>query len=525
MSRRDKPTIRAKSPARSKTGREKPPMRDKSPAPSFCKSPVPSKGREKPQKRDKSPAHGHGRNPVRSNIGREKPPERKVPAPVRGKSPVRARNIGNPNETMKDTKGRQQITEQDEIKKTKAPKQPTRISEGKTAMVQLKETASLTMDRKGDRVHSNTEKVLAKTLALLKLKKTRISESASVVNEVVDLIKAHMNKNTKCFEHVSSLKTGSYYENVKISDPDEFDVMFPVPIRRVNVRPFGTDGAFYSVELKREKHSLEPFLQDDNTLSASEMLTAFRNEVKTSVKERKDVILEKKKKGCPAVTLLIGEVPISLDIVLGLEVRSSWPAFTSEGFKIENWLGTKVKKDLKSKPYYLVPKYEGNGTKENDGVLAKDAWRISFSHVEKFVLKNHGSLKTCCEAGGTRCCRKDCLKLLKHLLDLLKKDYSCLSKFCSYHVKTTLLHACCSRPHDNQWEAAQLGLCFQQLLGDFVRHLKDGKLPNFFIPEQNLLGSGIITKNCKFLAQLIEEEQNNGFPIFCKREETSFSSS
>lgn len=52
-------------------------------------------------------------------------------------------------------------------------------------------------------------------------------------------------------------------------------------------------------------------------------------------------------------------------------VRSSWPTFTNEGLKIDAWLGTKVKQEYKRKPYYLVPKYEGSGTVEHDGVLAK----------------------------------------------------------------------------------------------------------------------------------------------------------
>lgn len=81
----------------------------------------------------------------------------------------------------------------------------------------------------------------------------------------------------------------------------------------------------------------------------------------------------KKKKGCPAVTLItqVQSVTISLDVVLSLVVKSSWPLFTQKGLKIEGWLGSKVKQEHKRKPYYLVPKYEGNGIVEHDGVLAK----------------------------------------------------------------------------------------------------------------------------------------------------------
>lgn len=110
-------------------------------------------------------------------------------------------------------------------------------------------------------------------------------------------------------------------------------------------------------------------------------------------------------------------------------------------------------------------------------------------------------------------CRKDCLKLLKHLLGLLKERDSSFDKFCSYHVKTTLLHACCSRTKDSDWSDSGLSRCFQLLLEDFVAHLRSGKLYNFFIPTQNLL-SGPSQRSCNSLAHCMEEERDKGFPIF-----------
>lgn len=86
-----------------------------------------------------------------------------------------------------------------------------------------------------------------------------------------------------------------------------------------------------------------------------------------------DVTLERKKMGCPAVTLLVNDKgkQISIDLVLGLEVHSSWPSFTQDGFNIETWLGKKVRTDQRRKPFYLVPKYEGRGNAEQDGIMAK----------------------------------------------------------------------------------------------------------------------------------------------------------
>lgn len=99
--------------------------------------------------------------------------------------------------------------------------------------------------------------------------------------------------------------------------------------------------------------------------------------------------VDKKKKGCPAVTLTtcVQSVPISLDVVLCLMVKSSWPPFTTEGLKIECWLGHKVKQYYKREPYYLVPKYEGKGTVENDGVRNKGKFNLS-QLVNKNKTKN-----------------------------------------------------------------------------------------------------------------------------------------
>lgn len=83
--------------------------------------------------------------------------------------------------------------------------------------------------------------------------------------------------------------------------------------------------------------------------------------------------MTKKQEGCPAVTLTqeMGSVAISIDVVLCLKVKSSWPPFTRGGLEIDGWLGTKVKQEYKRQPYYLVPKFEGRGNVENEGVLNK----------------------------------------------------------------------------------------------------------------------------------------------------------
>ncbi|XP_062256973.1 cyclic GMP-AMP synthase [Platichthys flesus] len=386
--------------------------------------------------------------------------------------------------------------------------------EEKTKTTKPEDTTKTSIKSPKPKTWATVDSLLSTTLGKLKIKRIEKSNTAIVVNKLIDNIIKHLKENTNCFTTAEPLRTGSYYEHVKISKPDEFDIMLSMDVDRVDIKPFGDKGAFYIVALKRGNNPLKKF-QDGDMLSAGEMLTEFRDEVKKCAKAFPEWKVDRKRPGCPAVTLTttVQSVVVSLDVVLSIKVKTRWPDFTQHGFQIDKWLGTKVKQDYKRQPYYLVPKYEGKGADVHDGVSAKDAWRVSFSHVEKDILLKHGSEKTCCEREGQHCCRKDCLKLLKHLLSLLKEKEASFKKFYSYLAKTTLLHACSSRVKDSDWSASSLSRCFLQLLEDFIGHLEKCVLPNFFIPDQNLL-VGIDKKKCLLLASCIEEQRDNDFPIF-----------
>ncbi|TSK22712.1 Sialin [Bagarius yarrelli] len=403
-----------------------------------------------------------------------------------------------------------------DVQPKNSPKDANAIGETQTAKRSETQKAG-----KGSSAHKNPNKVLQDALEKLKVKKSQKSESAKCVNELQNKITDYLRQHLDWCKDIDVLKSGSHYENLKIIEPDEFDFMLTIRVDRVNLQPFTENGAFYSVEMKRlpEKHLLMKFVKEGK-LMASEMLNEFREKIKEAATALKldNVTLDRKKKGCPAVTLLVKEnrKTISIDFVLGLKVHSTWPPFTQDGFNIEKWLGTKVRKEQRQKWFYLVPKYEGRGNAEEDGVMARDIWRISFSHVEKYILLNHGNSKTCCEK-GQKCCRKQCLKLLKFLLQRLKEEQlDEASKLCSYHAKTTLLHACAVRVHDSDWAENKLNQCFQFPATshglDFEQNLRACELPNFFIPSQNLF-NGFNKRKCNLLADFIENQRNNGIPL------------
>ncbi|KFP73492.1 Cyclic GMP-AMP synthase, partial [Acanthisitta chloris] len=342
-----------------------------------------------------------------------------------------------------------------------------------------------------------------------------VSQASAQVNKVVShLIKAIRIKDSS-FGSIKLHSAGSYYEHVKISEPNEFDIMFVMPVERLQLEESDDTGAFYYLTFKRspkEKYLLR-FVDEDGKLSAFKMLQALRDIIKQEVKNIEDteVTVTRKKAGSPAITLQIKNLPsdISVDIILTLEVHQGWPPSAQDGLKIKQWQGTKVRGIFKRESLYLVAKQN-----KREKVLRGNTWRLSFSHVEKAMMKSHGDKKTCCEAGGLKCCRKSCLKLLKHLLAQLKmKHPKELEKFCSYHVKTAFFHSCVLWPDDTDWQFSDLDHCFQKCLEYFVDCLQNSQLPHFFIPRYNLLSLEEKASH-RFLSRQIIHQLNNRFPIF-----------
>nr|XP_006013678.1 PREDICTED: cyclic GMP-AMP synthase [Latimeria chalumnae] len=469
-----------------------------------------------PSKKSRSPPQAKVSESDKSSKTTFQRPEHEAPS-IKNRLPPQAK-VNNPNKSSKTTFQRPEHTkaglEQPSVPEKGTPK--TYKSNGGARPKVHKHQGSVPQTQRT----KETLKLLRDVLETLKIKSKDRSKASEKVNKVVQTLLQHIKSQSECFKSVEKLPTGSYYEYVKISEPDEFDIMVKIPVQRVDFTKYDSDGAFYHVSFKRnpQKNPLERFLLEDGTLSASMMLSELRKIIKDAVKKISEfkIIVLRKKPGCPAVTLELeedGKPNISLDIVLALEVHSqSWPPSTEGGLNIDGWLGKKVKRNFKLQPFYLVPKY----TKDGNGFQFSDTWRISFSHIEKAILKDHGSAKTCCESNGTKCCRKQCLKLLKHLLQKLKQEHPReLSKFYSYHVKTAIFHACVERPNDDDWQLSNLDDCFEQFLVDFMNHLKKESLPHFFVPNYNLFNSKTIDKKSReALISFIEHERNNRFPIF-----------
>uniref|UniRef100_A0A667H9E1 Cyclic GMP-AMP synthase n=1 Tax=Lynx canadensis TaxID=61383 RepID=A0A667H9E1_LYNCA len=118
----------------------------------------------------------------------------------------------------------------------------------------------------------------------LRLRRQEISLAAETVNKVVDHLLRGLKSCDSEFKDVGLLRTGSYYEHVKISAPNEFDIMFKLEVSRIQLEEYRNSGAYYFVKFKRNPkgNPLSPFLEGE-ILSASKMLLKFRKIIKKEI--------------------------------------------------------------------------------------------------------------------------------------------------------------------------------------------------------------------------------------------------
>uniref|UniRef100_A0AAY4CD66 Cyclic GMP-AMP synthase n=1 Tax=Denticeps clupeoides TaxID=299321 RepID=A0AAY4CD66_9TELE len=368
----------------------------------------------------------------------------------------------------------------------------------------------------------------------LTLRKVDQQRATKLVNDLRDKLLDFLKDNTEqpFFRAATVLTSGSYYEMVKINTPNEFDMMLILPAPQLSWTELDKhQGLFYTVSLSRPTrlHEIRSFLLEEPpglTISARRILSEMHRLVckliKTYTVPDGDGYWEvcRRRVSSPAVTLEFrgsegGAEEISVDIVPALEVSSKqgWPIPARAGPNIDKWLGKNVRHKLTRQPCYFIPKRPKSRHLSD---AAKECWRISFSHIEKEIIRNHGNTKTCCEGKENKCCRKKCLQLLKCLIERLKWRYEReLEPLCSYHGKTAFFHALSSHAHDSLWANGNISVRFMQLLQAFEGHAQSRLLPHFFVPDYNLFCPEVFPqKSLLFLARVLREQRVQGLPLF-----------
>ncbi|KAF5908656.1 cyclic GMP-AMP synthase-like [Clarias magur] len=360
----------------------------------------------------------------------------------------------------------------------------------------------------------------------LRLRQVERQPAVKLVNNLRnDLVKfLKDNEEQPFFRDVSVLNSGSYYEFVKINKPNEFDIMLKLKTPRIQWKMLEKfNGLFYTIFLQRpSRGEIRTFLLEDGlTISASKVMKEMHRLVQKFIKTYKvskgHWVVCRKKINSPAVTLeFLGDNEedeiLSVDIVPALEVSQGWPEAARAGPDVDNWLGKNVRRAILGKPFYFVPKRPKT---RNLSDVEKESWRISFSHIEKEMIRYHGNKRTCCEGKQNECCRKLCLRLLKCLFEGLKQTYSSeLDALCSYHGKTAFFYNLSERYEDSLWTPGQLSVCFMKLLRQFECAVNDGYLPHFFVTDHNLFSSSSFPKrSLLFLGNALREQRETGLPL------------
>ncbi|NWI24157.1 CGAS synthase, partial [Sula dactylatra] len=314
-----------------------------------------------------------------------------------------------------------------------------------------------------------------------------------------------------------------YFPTLQISEPNEFDIMLVIPVTRLHLEESDDTGAYYYLTFKRnpkEKYLLK-YLDEDGKLSGFKMLQALREIIKQEVKNIKSkgnsLTYVRKTKMIAAVLKNRGLSYVNHCCQKHYQKNKN-KCFRTVTLAETNSRAYYLLKEMETNRedffFYSKPEWLCSKTNNKEQKFKGNTWRLSFSHIEKAMMNNHGNGKTCCESDGLKCCRKGCLKLMKYLLEQLKMKHTKeLDKISSYHVKTAFFHSCVMWPKDTDWHLGDLDHCFQKYLGYFLGCLEKSHLPHFFIPQYNLL-SLEDKASSDFLSRKINYELNNRFPIF-----------
>ncbi|KAK2830712.1 hypothetical protein Q5P01_018643 [Channa striata] len=414
-----------------------------------------------------------------------------------------------------------------ENKAKKSPVRPTPVKERQKVQQKQSEEGPPVLE---EPVSSEMARWIKLSIKSLTISRADRSWAAEVVNDFRDNLLKFLRSCTDqpFFQAAEFINTGSYFEKVKINNPDEFDMMLKLQAPTLLTMTELDGGLFYRLDLNRPtRDPIQAFLLENKlTISSSKILSEMYRLVRKFLKtykvsdKRCRWEVNRKRPNSPAVTLSLcrtqnnSEELISVDVVPALMVKSTqgWPHAARNGPNVGNWLGKKTWQEIKSSSCFFVPKRLKGG---NIGEDAKESWRISFSLIEKKIITCHGNSKTCCENNGSKCCRKQCLMLLKSLIEGLKLRFPKeLDGLCSYHGKTIFLHTLSIRFSDTMWAREQLPTCFMDLLCAFEDHVRRRVLPHFFVPECNLFSSACISRKAlTFLAGALDEQKRTGLPL------------
>lgn len=358
------------------------------------------------------------------------------------------------------------------------------------------------MDPENLEEHRKKYKPLENVLQTINSKYIALSEQAVKKNNNIlqQVLTSLTNKMKECddrfkFMYQNSYFGGSFYDKLKISDPNEYDIdlIFKIPnimnpsvqcLKNhvlpgyVNVRIENYDNILKRPEAERKGfEDIRRFLDHDNFLSTEKVLTWMESVVSSSMdkffklngkhymeltgQDDKVLVYMTMVKGSPAFTLelAIGD-PNSEKICVDLV-----PSFQ---FEKKDWpVGYRPNNSRKFDKFLVVPKKP----KKYEGLFDVNRyWRLSFQEQERDMI-----------SGIHLRSMKPSLKLLKKLRD--KQKHDCIA---SYFIKTIYLWTLEKKP-EKFW-SLPLGAVFMLMLKEYADCVQKKYIPYFWNENLNLIG-------------------------------------
>ena len=160
----------------------------------------------------------------------------------------------------------------------------------------------------------------------------------------------------------------------------------------------------------------------------------------------------------------------SADIVIALSC-AEWPDFAQKWLsrkRIYGWPSEELLAQCKSLGFIVMPaSHPASDEKQFQ-------WRISFTHQERLLVTQFNSVQL------------KCYILLKIINKELIKQYIKEETLTSHHLKTCMLYVLENTPSD-LWVPENLVGCIIMCFRQIRVWIKEENIPNYFIPEENML--------------------------------------
>lgn len=336
---------------------------------------------------------------------------------------------------------------------------------------------------------------------------SEVKEIETRIRSFVDETAEYIGRQDPLFKNFV-IPSGSFYEDLKVEGPDEFDFMICLEelskpgvcvSKDIPLRPVPDPGYVHvQVADKVTRHRWKGYISKRENLKPDVLLNRFRNLVEKAVKNRKrtsrdkiGTIVDVEFRKIPVTVKVMWNgtkypnYEIAIDLTLCIRM-SGWPTASDIQKRVDrSHPGYEMFREAVRSGHHLVASTIGESGKP------RPCWRLSFSIPEGIVLK--GIFK------NPKLVCKVALKVLKVLrrknednLCLFEQDpevsisYRITWAFHSYVLKTMFLHEWTEFPEDSYWTKDQLGKRVKGIL-QRIRDSVIGKdIRSFWVPDCKL---------------------------------------